>query len=145
MCFFSEMAHWINETVLHFLNEENQLNGCANKLFGKLDMEESYTGPAQLSWTDERDDFKLSKLNTYSTKFYAYTGYRYVKEENINKVYICIVVIDIQTKSYIAIQSLNTRIAKRFVNRMYDGLKIRVIGAFYDHVFMNDVDFNEEF
>ena len=72
------MAHWINETVLHFLNEENQLNGCADKLFGKLDMEESYTGPAQLSWTDENDDFKLSKLHTYSTKFFAYTGYRYV-------------------------------------------------------------------
>ena len=68
-----------------------------------------------------------------------------MKEENINKVYICIEVIDIQTKSYISIQSLNTRIAKRFLNRMYDGLTIRVIGAVYDHVFMNDVDFNEEF
>ena len=108
-------------------------------------MEESYTGPLQLSWTDENDDFKLSQLHTYSTKFFAYTGYRYVKEENINKVYICIVVIDIQTKSYIALQSLNTRIAKKFPRRMYDGLKIGVINMIYDHMFMNNIDFNEDF
>ena len=108
-------------------------------------MEESFTGPLQLSWTEENDEFNLSKTHTHSTKFFAYTGYRYVKEDNINHVYICIVVIDIKTKSYIAIQSLNTRKAKRFLRRMYDGLKIRVIKMIYDHLFMNNIDFSEAF
>ena len=68
-----------------------------------------------------------------------------MKEDNINLVYICIVVIDIKTKSYIAIQSLNTRIAKRFLRRMYDGLKIRVINMIYNHMFINNIDFSEDF
>ena len=87
----------------------------------------------------------MSQIDTHSTKFVAYTGYRYVKENNINHMYICIVVIDIQTKSFIAIQSLNTRIEKRFLRRMHDGLKIRVINMIYDHMFMNNIDFNVDF
>ena len=54
-------------------------------------------------------------------------------------------VIDIKAKSYIAIQSLNTRIAKKIYRRMYDGLKIRVINMIYDHMFMNNIDFSEDF
>ena len=145
MCLFSEMAQWVNETFQHFVKETSQLTECTVKLFNKLNMEESFTGPLQLSWTEENDEFNLSQIDTHSTKFFAYTGYRYVKENNINHVYICIVVIDIKTKSYIAIQSLNTRMAKRYLRRMYDGLKIRVINMIYDHMCMNNFDFSEDF
>ena len=75
-------------------------------------MEDSFTDPQQLSWTEENDEFNLSQIDTHRTEFFAYTGYRFVKEKNIN--HVCILGIDIKAKSYIAIQSLNTRIAKIF-------------------------------
>ena len=40
-----ELAQWVNETFVHFLKENSQLNGFAVKLFGKFNMEDHYNYP----------------------------------------------------------------------------------------------------
>ena len=63
------MTQWDNKTFQHYYIKENsQLTGCTVKLFNKLNMEESFTGPLQLFWTDENDDFKLSQKDTQNTR-----------------------------------------------------------------------------
>ena len=41
----------------------------------------------RLYWTDEHNAFNLSRVETQSDMFLAYTGYRYRREDNNNHVY----------------------------------------------------------